>query len=152
MLAYVFWHRPRHDGLAYQEALLELHAALAEAPPPGFRGSGSFARAEMPWMDGYEDWYLVDDWTALGVLNDVAPRYAAHDPVADLSRDGAGGVFALQAGEPDLGGVEASTYGEDPVAGDVIWRRQLVLGPAPQYLAQHFSGDGELPRRLLGSR
>lgn len=148
MLAYVFWHRPRVDvdPAAYDAGLLGLHASLAATPPPGFRGSASFARAELPFFDGYEDWYLIDDWTALGVLNDHAvssPHLAPHDAVAHRADAGAGAVFALTRGTPDFDAARTATYSEEPVPGDVTWRRQLVLGPAPQYIAHSAEGCAE---------
>lgn len=154
MLAYVFWHRPHEDTAAYRSGLVALHASLRASPSPGFVASASFARAELPWFDGYEDWYLVEDWTALGVLKEAAYRSAAHDPVADRAAVGAGAVFELQEGTPDLGAVRHATYSDEPAAGDVTWRRQLNLGPAPQYLAHHSAelggegAPGALQRRV----
>lgn len=152
-LAYVFWHRPVEgtDAGGYEAALRAFHAELAHAAPAGFSGSCSFARAPLPWFDGYEDWYLVADWAALGTLNAaaVAARsLPAHDAVATRAAAGTGAVFALQAGAPDLGAVSGATWSDAPVDGDARWRRQLVLGPAPQYCAHHRSG-GAVARRVL---
>lgn len=149
MLAYVFWHRPGDDAPGYEGALVTLHASLAEDPPPGFRGSVTYARASQPWFDGYEDWYLVDDWTALGVLNDAAPHRPGHDPAARASVDGTGAVYRLTEGVPDLGAVSGATWSDEEVDGDVTWRRQMVLGPAPQYCAHHLTG-GAVTREALG--
>lgn len=140
MLAYVFWHRPQPgtDTVAYEDALCGLHASLAASPPPGFHGSASFGRAELPFFDGYEDWYLVEDWTALGTLNAeaiAAPHLVPHDAVAHRAAAGAGAVFLLTGGTPEFAAVRFAAYGDEPVTGDVTWRRQLVLGPAPQYVA-----------------
>src|SRR5207253_6612299 len=44
----------------------------------------------------YEDWYFVDDFTALGALNEAAVTVARkdpHDTVAKLAGGGAGGVY-----------------------------------------------------------
>lgn len=149
MLAYVFWHRPAGDPVAYEEGLVTLHASLAAVAPRGFRGSVSYARAAQPWFDGYEDWYLVDDWTALGVLNETAPHVRGHDLVAEASADGTGAVYRLTEGTPDLWAVAGATWSDEPVRGDVTWRRQLVLGPAPQYCAHHREG-GTVPRTVVG--
>jgi hypothetical protein len=154
-LAYVFWHRPgpEADVPAYEGALTGFHASLAAAPPPGFRGSVAFARAAQPWFDGYEDWYLVDDWTALGVLNAAAVdlRHATpHDAVADRAVAGAGAVFRCDM-PLDLRGVRAATWSSEPLVGDAVWRRQMVLGPAPQYCAHHATPvAGAIAREALG--
>ena len=83
MLAYVFWHRPRR-GVPRRPtsgALERFHRSLAHRPPSGFRGSATLRAPELPWLGrrgdggpsgGYEDWYLLDDWAALGVLKEAA--------------------------------------------------------------------------------
>src|SRR5262249_61636210 len=50
---------------------------------------------------GYEDWYLIDDWSALGELNVEATddrRRAVHDRVAERMGAGWGAVYALLDG------------------------------------------------------
>src|SRR4051794_21768971 len=113
MLAYVFWHRGA--GAAYRPALTAFHAALAAAPPAGFARSYAFRLDVAPWLagdgDAYEDWYLVDDWAALGTLNDAAvsaSRRAPHDAVARLAAAGAGGVYRCIAGEASPAGPVAA--------------------------------------------
>ena len=150
MLAYVFWHWPA-PGLEpdrYVERLLAFHRALRAAPPPGFRGSRVLAVEGAPWAQGapaFEDWYLVDDFAALGALNEAAitgARQAPHDAVARLAAGGVGGVYrrlasaaaqidrvawcAKPAGEP-----YADFLGRLP-AGET-WQRQMVLGPTPEF-------------------
>ncbi len=150
MLAYVFWHRPS-AGVApgdYEQGMRAFHAVLADAPPAGFVGSLTFARAPLPWFDGYEDWYMVADWTALGVLNTAAVsarNLAAHDAVATRAEAGTGAVFALHSGELDLGEIAGATWSDTAPQADAVWRRQLVLGPAPQYCGHHACG-GSTPR------
>lgn len=156
MLAYVFWHRPAEgaDAAAYEAALLAFHASLAASAPAGFQGSVAFERARLPWMDAYEDWYLVEDWAALGVLNDAAVdarHRPPHDAVARGTAAGAGAVYALESGPAAPALARAVTWSGAPVAaGDAHWRRQLVLGPAPQYCTLHHGpAAGALPRAPL---
>ena len=77
MLAYVFWHwpDPSVDRARYAEALVAFHRALAWRLPAGMRASRVYEIEGAPWVPvprAFEDWYLVDDFTALGVLNDAA--------------------------------------------------------------------------------
>ena len=157
MLAYVFWHRPDAgaDAAAYEQRLTAFHAALAEHPPPGFRGSAALRVQVAPWLRGdgpaYEDWYGVEDWAALGGLNAAAVRGARaepHDAVAARAAAGAGAVYGLVDGPPVLDAVRASWLakpaGHDRDAfhaklagpGRSVWMRQMVLGPAPEYVVR----------------
>lgn len=158
MLAYVFWHQPGQgvEQEAYEHAAERFHRSLAHTPPAGLRGSAFYRVKELPWLDGqagYEDWYLLDDFSAVGVLNEAAVAHghrSAHDEVARRFGAGAGGIYGLLEGNPDLSsalvvvwvsrppGSKRGALGEllgdgmDPVCASV-WRRQLVLGPAPEY-------------------
>ena len=141
MIAYVFWHRPSGDAESYERRLAEFHARLRTEPPDGFRGSAAFS-VDVPWMGtGYEDWYLVDDWSSLGVLNaaavDAAHR-ADHDAVARDAAHGAGGVYALRSGGLRLDDAGDAQWSAKPLdapkgADYALWQRQMVLGPAPEY-------------------
>jgi hypothetical protein len=164
VLAYVFWHRPLDDAAVevYEHAEIAFHRSLAHAPPAGFQGSATFRVAGLPWFEGrgYEDWYFVEDYTALGVLNMAAVGHGhrtAHDGVAHRFGAGAGGLYGLIEGHPpaDLGpgafdeesaaiwiarapGIERRGLAE--LLGDgmdarhaSLWRRQLVFGPAPEF-------------------
>ena len=157
VLAYLFWHAPADGagGDGYVARLAAFHRALAAAPPPGFRGSWSVALERPPW-DGapevrFEDWYLVEDWAALGALNDAAvqgPRKEPHDAVAGVAGAGRGGVYALHHGALDgpaawAGWVVKPRGAPYPAfeaqlgeaaGGGAVLRRQLVLGPAPEYV------------------
>ena len=160
MLAYLFWHEPRPEVQAdrYVALLRAFHRALAAAPPPSFRRSWSVRLRAAPWDAGpgtpFEDWYLVDDWAALGTLNDAAvrpPREDAHDAIAALATNAAGGLYALQHGgvegpaawagwvaKPDRMPYETFVpelvAAVDAAGGGAVLRRQLVLSPAPEYV------------------
>lgn len=144
MLAYVFWHRPRSgvERDAYEEAQSAFHDSLGI-------DSACFRLAALPFDEGaaYEDWYLVDDWEGLGVLNDTAVderHRRGHDDAASLAAVGWGGVYGLVRGGPVI--PEGAEWLEKPrgegsaefvasLPGDTVWRRQLVLGPAPEFCA-----------------
>jgi hypothetical protein len=156
MLAYLFWHQAASDRPVegYEQALLAFHRRLRDVTVPGLVGSGTARVRGLPWMagDGYEDWYAVDDYSALGVLNDAAVDAAhaeAHDLVAVAAGFGAGGVYALERGTinapahhcvwltkpagvsyPSFRGQLAVHTARETVT---VWRRQMVLGPAPEY-------------------
>ena len=180
MLAYVFWHRPREGVSAetYEQAQIAFHRSLAHAPPMGFCGSAVFRVAELPWLapgsaseaqaSSYEDWYLLDDYTAMGVLNEAAVgrgHRGAHDEVARRFGAGAGGLYGLLEGHADLRcehvvwvsrppgskrGALAELLGDgmDPQHAS-LWRRQFVLGPAPEYcLLAPEAPAGVAPTRL----
>ena len=144
MLAYVFWHRPGDDvdSAEYEQALRAFHGEL-ECPSASFR----LERLPFGTDDGYEDWYLAETWTALGELNERAVdarRRAAHDRSAAGTSRGWGGVYELVRGEPQ---VPVGTAWFDKPRGEpserflasrpeeTIWRRQMVLGPAPEFCA-----------------
>ncbi len=195
MLAYLSWHRPAPtaDAGAYERALEQFHRSLAHRPPSGFRGSAAFRVAGMPWGAaaaggedrsegaphpeghrqasgaGYEDWYLLDDWGALGVLEAAAVsrgHVSAHDKVAAMSGTAAGAVYRLLEGHAGLdetliavwvassGGHEHPSLsvllgdGMDPDAGG-LWRRCLGLGPGPEFcLLAPETCAGVAPTRL----
>jgi hypothetical protein len=155
MLAYVFWHwpRPGTDAQAYADRLLAFHRALRASPSRGFAGSRVLAVEGAPWCAGapaFEDWYLVEDWAALGALDEAAvtaSRHLPHDAIAALAGGGAGGVYRRLAdgpwpppaglarwfAKPD--GERYATFQARLPAGVEVWQRQLVLGPAPEYCA-----------------
>ncbi len=136
MLAYLFWHRPLDDTAieAYEQAQVAFHRSLARSPPAGLRGSAVFRVAEIPWLPppagiapgqahasyaGYEDWYLLEDYAALGVLNQAAVgrgHRSAHDDVARRFGAGAGGLYGLIEGDwPEIGrSLGAGVPGERP--------------------------------------
>jgi hypothetical protein len=142
MLAYLFWHRPRPgaDAGAYEEAQRTFHSQL------GYE-SACFRLGELPFDPGpgYEDWYLVESWRSLGELNEAAvdaTRRPAHDRAAADAGAGWGGLYSLVRGPATIPeGVEwhdkprlipTETFLAD-LPETTIWRRQLVLGPAPEF-------------------
>jgi hypothetical protein len=156
MLAYLFWHQPAADQPAdgYERALVAFHRRMRDVSVPGLVASGTARVGGLPWMrgNGYEDWYAVDGYTALGVLNDAAVDAAhseAHDLVAFAAGFGAGGLYALERGVLDTpadhcrwltkpSGISYADFGEQLAghtagAAVTVWRRQMVLGPAPEY-------------------
>ena len=180
MLAYLFWHEPRSevDVGRYVELLQAFHRALAAAPPPSFTRSWSVRLDVAPWDAGparqpFEDWYLVEDWAALGTLNEAAvraPRWSRGPLRAALATNGAGGLYLLQHGTLDgpmpwVGWV-VKPPGEpyetfepqlraavDAAGGGAVLRRQMVFGPAPEY-ALLAGREPELPwpARATGPR
>ncbi len=164
MLAYLLWHRPA-DGVereTYEHASERFHRSLHHSPPAGLRGSAvCVSRSARGWparSDGtsaviYEDWYLLDDFTALGVLNEAAVAHghrSAHDGIARRFGSGAGGLYGLMEGHADLADAPRAVWvsrppgeprgelaqlladGIDPAHAS-LWRRALVFGPAPEY-------------------
>ena len=156
MLAYLFWHQPAAEQAFedYEQALVAFHGRLREVAVPGLVDSGSSRVGALPWIagDGYEDWYAVEDFNALGVLNDAAVDAAhadAHDRVAHAAGFGAGGLYALEQGTA-AGPADHCVWLTKPrgmsyahfreqltvhTAGETValWRRQMVLGPAPEF-------------------
>lgn len=173
MLAYLLWHRPT-EGIEreiYERACERFHRSLHHSPPAGLRGSAVYRAGELPWLaNGYEDWYFLDDFAALGVLNEAAVGHghrSAHDALAQRFGAGAGGLYSLLEGtqtDPSATplavwvarppGTAREALGEllgdgmDPQHAS-LWRRQLVLGPAPEYcLLTPEPPAGTAPTRL----
>lgn len=148
MLAYIFWHWPTVEA-GYEAALFAFHRALADHPPRGFRGSRTFRVGARPWLTvprAYEDWYFVDDFTALGALNDAAtsgPRQAAHDAVAALPAGGVASLYGLvgrRIGAPRYAtfrskpdGMNYRAYIASVSENAELWQRKMVLGPSPEF-------------------
>jgi len=131
MLAYVFWHQRAGDVERddYEDRLRAFHAEV-DVP------SACFRLHLLPWRheEGYEDWYLVDDWTAVGALNAAAVdavRRPSHDAAAAGSSHGWGGIYRLVRGDPEP--PAAVRWSHTPESGPDMWQRQMVLGPAPEY-------------------
>ena len=169
MIAYVFWHWKKREIATedYEKRQGDFHAALAASPPAGFLRSFCAGVARLPWTGTtaaygvlaervlpYEDWYLVEDFAALGFLNEGAvsgSRSKPHDAAAAAAEDGAGALYALRLGDAETqrkyalwfskpGGMSyAECYAElEPVitgSGGVLWVRLMALGPARELCA-----------------
>lgn len=154
MLGYVFWHwpDPGTDAAAYEAAQARFHDALRSAGSEGFVRSWSYHVEGTRWLPvaaAYEDWYLLEGSFALDPLNEVVISPAvrsAHDGAARAA-SGAGGLYRLQSGVPEprdgvvtwLSKPRGEAYGrfyERFPATAVLWRRQNVLGPAPEFLLE----------------
>ncbi len=155
MLAYVFWHVPSPGVTGYEARMRDFHAGLRADAPAGLGPSATMALGAVPWLDGspgYEDWYLVEDFAALGVLNRAAVSGAAaapHDLVAAIVHAGTAAVMghvtgALLPARPGWAawlskpaGVAYEAFHAELAAaldGDAgAWQRQMVLGPASEY-------------------
>lgn len=156
MLAYVFWHYAAAsvDVSQYEERLVTFHHALRKAKPDGFVRSAAYRIQAAPWLSnpvGYEDWYEIEDWAALGVLNTAAvsgPVRADHSAVARLADGGAGGLYRLLRAAAESAIHSAGLWLVKPrempypdflaeveqrSKGCALWQRQMVLGPAPEF-------------------
>ena len=141
MLAYVFWHRPRSgvEVAAYEAALGEFHRALAGAALEGLLGSAAYAADRLPWLGdrpGYEDWYLLDASSALDSIAGGAvtgPLEAPHHEIAAMTGAMAAGVYALIRGAGTEGTAQWFGGAAPDPPGVALWRRQLVLGPTPEF-------------------
>jgi hypothetical protein len=186
VLAYISWHLPAPtvQAVSFEQALERFHGSLAHRPPSGFRGSAAFRVRGLPWLEpagagavsggagtvaAYEDWYLVDGWSAVGVLEEAAVargHQSSHAAVAAMAGVSKGAVYRLIEGLARLElaplavwvkrspGHAPATI-EDLLADGMqrdaagLWRRCLGLGPAPEYcLLAAERPEGVSPSRL----
>lgn len=158
MLAYVFWHLPAAGVApeAYGPVIDRFHRSLAARPPAGFVRSASFHAPAPNWLGdtpAFEDWYVVEDFAALGVLNEAAVgrgHLSAHDAAARHAGPGTGSIYRLLEGTATLQDPCVAVWIEKPrgvespllaaLLGDGmdgehagLWQRQLALGPAAEY-------------------
>jgi hypothetical protein len=157
VLAYVFWHVPQSGVAAndYEERVTAFHTALRGERPTGLGLTATVALDAIPWLEGasgYEDWYLVEDFATLGLLNAAAvsnTRRAPHDRAAAAAHLGVAGIMGHVSGPllPERPGwaawlsKPAGTPYDDFHAGlwealgndASAWQRQMTLGPATEY-------------------
>lgn len=161
VLAYVFWHwkQPQVSADEYETRQRNFHAALTAAPPSGFTQSISVAISQAGWAanggDAYEDWYLVQDFASLGLLNEAAisaSRTAPHNAAAAVAAGGTAGVYVLRLGtilnKPQIaywfskpGGMPYAELDAQlaPLVEQnqaALWIRQMTLGPALEFCLQ----------------
>ena len=179
-LAYVFWHWPR-TGIrndAYEAKLGSFLDTLNSHKPPGLVEAMSFRVESLPWAAAsqnglYEDWYIVEGFSALEALNDAAvsgQTRAPHDSIASDYMKGAGGILKRIGGDLPVREARYSTWIEKPMGPSYqsyyeelakltgnrrtdLWRRQMVLGPSPQFCV-HSEEPLQLPENLrqIGSK
>jgi hypothetical protein len=155
LLAYVFWHWPRTEVQReqYERALVEFYKALRIVKPQGFVDCFGHRLDTFPWKapvsNGYEDWYLIEDFQSLGILNETAVSGKMKEPhhaIASLAAGGSGGMYRLK-GIRYNEQVQFSTWFPKPAGmsyhdlNSILntldhsyhWQRQLTLGPAPEF-------------------
>lgn len=156
MRAYLFWHSalPDVDKKEYETRICEFQSSLAASKIPGVIGCASFRVASVPWLggkDGYEDWVLLKDCAAMDTLNSHAAAGSMqlpHRRVASRMDEGHGGIYELISGTPIFEFKSAILWLTRPrgilwrpvvelvcseLGGVACWRRQMVLGPAPEF-------------------
>src|SRR6185437_10771637 len=171
MLAYVFWHWPLPEVQVaeYQARLREFHESLRAHAPAGFLQSASFRITGAPWTpvaEAYEDWYLIEDFAALGALNEASiagARKQPHDSAARLAAGGVGGVYQMLFGKTNPFDSRLAQWFSKPTgmtytglrskvehleeADNSLWQRQLVLGPTPEFCLRG-KGDARVDLRF----
>src|SRR5579884_3969164 len=159
MLAYVFWHWPLSaiTERDYTEHLIAFHQSLRNHAFPGFYSSHVFQVKNAPWaalaQSCYEDWYLVENFAALEMLNKTAvaaANKAPHDQAARLAADGKAGLYQLSTGEANPAQVHIAYWFAKPAGmtyeaffsllrplvkenRGALWQRQMTFGPTPEF-------------------
>ena len=174
-LGYVFWHWPK-PGVQkedYERSLIGFQEALRSHSPKGFVDVLSYRVEPLPWgsasLKGYEDWYLVEDFGSLGVLNDASVARAnqrPHAEVAAMAAGGAGGIYKLRKVKLGLRGARVASWFQKPPGmtydalresiaelleerSTDLWQRQMVLGPTPEFCV-HSKERLDLPPTFQG--
>jgi hypothetical protein len=174
VLAYAFWHWKRFEvpKEAYEARQCAFQEALAADPPEGFFGGSTVRLRGAPWAAAggaaYEDWYLIGNMAALGVLNEAAvtgSRQAPHNAVAELAAGGIAGLYRLRLGAA-LPAPRSSRWFAKPsgmsyatldqaltpavaAASAALWCRQMTLGPTPEFCL-HGAAPIDIPPEFSG--
>src|SRR4029079_8683956 len=167
MLAYVFWHRsyPQIERATYEDAIKRFQEALSRNPSPGLDAAISWRIEGAPWLGdqtGYEDWGFLQGSWAMDPLHAFAvhgERQPSHDVLAAQMGAGAGGLYTHVWGEKCTAPTSTIFWMTRPrgirwqplleavraqVPSATFWRRQMVLGPAPEF-AVEVPGDTTIP-------
>jgi hypothetical protein len=171
MLLYIFWHWPRPEvALASYEAdEADFQSRLHEAAPIGLIASAVHRCEGAPWANeggaAYEDLYILDTSAAMDVLNQAAVDGACkkpHDRLAGAMLAGTAGLYSLSRGRasaPVAGptrwfrkppgmsynALYGALSGAMEAHGATLWRRQMVLSPAPEFSAFGCDPSAALP-------
>jgi hypothetical protein len=174
-LGYVFWHWPMRGVRkeTYERSLIGFHDSLRSHSPKGLVDALSYRVDPLPWgapsLKGYEDWYLVEDFGSLGVLNDAAVAEAnqgTHAEVAAMAAGGAGGIYKLRRGKLGLRDARITSWFQKPPGmtydalcesiaelledrSTDLWQRQMVLSPTPEFCV-HSKERLDLPPTFQG--
>jgi hypothetical protein len=129
-------------------------ALKGDSPDDGGTGTSGAGRTSSADTGGdYEDWYLLDGWNAVGVIEEAAVAQGhttAHDAIAQLAGPATSSVYRLGEGHARLADTRLSVWVSrarghaSPTIADLLgdgmdrrtsgmWRRCLGLGPAPEY-------------------
>jgi hypothetical protein len=159
LLGYVFWHWPLPSAstASYEAKLRSFQRALTSDRPTGLVEALSYRMDRLPWEKkrrrGYEDWYLVEDFSSLGVINQAAVANGAavpHDSIAKWAAGGTGGLYRRIGGELPLPRTRFVVWFQKPEGFTYrslqrlidksvsryqvdVWQRQMTLGPAPEF-------------------
>lgn len=158
MIALIIWSRaaaalpPGH----FDSHLSGFHQKLASSRSQGFRTSACFRTEPPPWAPWnppvFEDWYVVSNFAAIDHMieavkaADAADASSSHTHLIQHTEKGAGAIFGLRLGRPQLAKTPHAWWFDALPAVDVeahvrtldlpgrgvefsLWGRSLGLGP-----------------------
>ncbi|MGC8515980.1 MAG: hypothetical protein ACP5OC_07605 [Thermoplasmata archaeon] len=159
MIGYVFWHQ-KIDSVAssdYEKTLKDFHEKLMHAGIRGYLGSVSLKIEGAHWIgskkSGYEDWYYMTDSGVIDILNHGAvsgDMMPIHNNAAGLATGMHAGLYQLKSpsakhkesqwciwfskpGGKSYDDFDRMIASAVPANSIDIWRRQMVLGPTPEF-------------------